>query len=225
MRRLTVALLVGISCLPWSLQAATNAMLTLAWEWEGTAGQEPVWQLTRVSIASAGPQKDQVTLAPIADAQCKALAQKTYLPGQTRCAQLACPGPGAYAMTLQAQSGAVSPPSNVLQFGIGAGPSCPAIGFGEAVVAVLHPPSPTAPQMPPTLAAPAPATTAPPAPESTAPPPSMPAVPTPTAPPSRDAPPPAEASVPAPAPVDTPAPPVPAPDPAVSIADWPVLTP
>jgi hypothetical protein len=194
-------------------------MLTLAWEWDGAAGQEPVWQLTRVSIAHAGPQKDQLTLTPIADAQCKALAKKTYLPGQTRCAQLACPGPGAYAMTLQAQSGSLSPPSNVLQFGVGAGPSCPAIGFGEAVVAVLHLSSPTAPQMPPSQAAPVP--------EATAPAPSIPATPTSTSPPSRDALPPAEASVPAPVPVETPAPPAttPAPTPAVSIADWPVLTP
>jgi hypothetical protein len=208
-------------------------MLTFAWEWAET-GPEPEWRLTRVSITGNGPKEDDVTLTPRSAAQCQAWWEQSFIPGQTRCTEVACPKPGAYAVTLQAQRGATSQPSNVLQFGIGPGPSCPVIGFGDAVLATLIATLPRPLQGLAALVVPMPASaaaltspaeaapSAPSAPSATTTGTPVPALPL----PSREVAPPAQASAPPPVRVDTP-PPALTPDPApgISIADWPVLTP
>src|SRR5690349_16483095 len=79
MRRWLLSLLL---CL-WIPARVAAKDLLLAWEWEGHDAE--TWPLTVVDITTQGPQQRQLTLTPLPEAACQALAGKSYQAGHTFC--------------------------------------------------------------------------------------------------------------------------------------------
>lgn len=169
---------------------AYSATIPLAWEYPHTFGT-PVFTLGYTGVSSDGSaSQQQVVLTPIDDAACRLATPETYIPGETRCAEMPCPAPGAYTLVLWTEPGAFS---NTLQIGV-LDAACRRGTFEEALA------RPTVQPLTPPANTPQPAPT---------PPVHMPQEPTPTPDPVVPVPPPTPpvASVP-PAPPLEPVPPV-----------------
>jgi hypothetical protein len=165
---------------------AHSADLHFAWEWQGTGGT-PTWTLTVAGTVHGQTTHTQRTLTTTDDATCRQWAGDTYQAGETWCAAMPCPAPGAYNFLLQAGA---SLPSNVASVGITDQATCQKTTY-EAALQTPPPPTtgtpapvpPTSPPpvtSPPPSPAPAPASPTPPPapvatrPVTTTPPPAMP---------------------------------------------------
>jgi len=135
---------LALLLLLWS--ASAQAQLVLLWDYPRDIQPPPEFLVTAVSAAETTGQPTQLQVAASTPGACLGFPTATQ---DTWCAALPCPGPGAYALTIQAvRAGMVSAPSNVVTGGIRDGAACTWVGIDQLAAAPPAPPGTTAQPVP-----------------------------------------------------------------------------
>src|SRR5262249_5030499 len=120
-------LLAGLALPAW------GTPLTVTWEYDKALLVGP-WKLMLARAASGEMLQDHLTLTPLDEATCRQRSGDRYTPN-TWCAEVDCPGAGAYVGILQSTD--LGEPSDPVTVGIRAGEACALIAYDEALLAAL----------------------------------------------------------------------------------------